>query len=564
MALDDRHVSARFFTALAALLVVLLTAAALGLSGLSAVDHANNQVFDDNFRTAESTSRLAVDLGRAQTLSLQIVAASEPPTAEHLRAELAVSVLPAVARDITQVLRLHRRDPAGERAQIAKIPGAWQPFVEEARRGALRPGAPLPRPAERAHDVERLTGILSPLIETMVARQGVEVQAASSAHASAHHVFQARRTWLLVVAAVGLLASLWLVRSGLTLRRLIAAQAREQGYGKLESEYIEVLQGAENETEAQELLGAQIERALPGTAVLVLTRNNSDQRLEARTALRELEALRTPLLSAQPRSCLAVRFARAHTEHDTEEQLASCDLCGKLPGASVCEPLLVGGQVIGSVLVNRADQPDAEARRRIHEIVGQAAPVVGNLRNLALAERRAATDALTGLPNHRAVQDTLKRMVAQANRTLAPLASILVDLDHFKDVNDVHGHERGDQLLASVGVALQNSVRESDFVGRYGGEEFLVLLPASDREVAVRVAEHIRGAIAKIRLHELDLSITASAGVAALPQDGGDATTLFRAVDRALYTAKRAGRDRVHVATDERAPASPAPVVLDA
>ena len=133
------------------------------------------------------------------------------------------------------------------------------------------------------------------------------------------------------------------------------------------------------------------------------------------------------------------------------------------------------------MLVNK-ERPLVELeRRRLRESVGQAAPVLANLRNLAIAELRAATDALTGLPNQRAVQDTLKRMVAQATRTMSPLAALLLDLDHFKQVNDLHGHDRGDEVLAAVGVALRNVVRDSDFVGRYGGEEFLVLLPATDR-----------------------------------------------------------------------------------
>jgi diguanylate cyclase (GGDEF)-like protein len=200
------------------------------------------------------------------------------------------------------------------------------------------------------------------------------------------------------------------------------------------------------------------------------------------------------------------------------------------------------------VLVAKAQEPDAEERRRVRETVAQAAPVLGNLRNLALAELRAATDALTGLPNHRAVQDTLKRMVAQASRTFAPLALVIIDLDHFKSINDVHGHDRGDEMLAAVGTALQRTIRASDFAGRYGGEEFVALLPSADRQSAIHVAEGIRAAVAAIRIPGVEETITASAGVAILPDDGGDAATLFKAADRALYAAKHAGRDRVEVA----------------
>ena len=226
----------------------------------------------------------------------------------------------------------------------------------------------------------------------------------------------------------------------------------------------------------------------------------------------------------------------------------SCEICGLLPGASRCEPLLVSGEVIGSVLINASD-PEGIDRQRVREAVSQAAPVLANLRNLAIAELRAATDALTGLPNQRAIQDTLKRMVAQAARTLNPLAALLVDLDHFKQINDVYGHDRGDEVLAAVGVALGNLPRDADFVGRYGGEEFLLLLPSTDREGAMRVAEAVRVAIAAITIVGVEHPITASVGVAILPDDGGDSVSLFRAADRALYAAKKNGRNRVEAAT---------------
>jgi PleD family two-component response regulator len=107
--------------------------------------------------------------------------------------------------------------------------------------------------------------------------------------------------------------------------------------------------------------------------------------------------------------------------------------------------------------------------------------VLANLRNLALAEIRAATDALTGLPNNRAVQDTIKRMVAQASRSVSPLSAALIDLDHFKRVNDAYGHSRGD-------------------------EEFLLLLPDTGRDQAVVVAEKVREAVASLGRVELLIS----------------------------------------------------------
>lgn len=520
MPLGDQRISTRFFASLALLSALLVLVGVLGLLGLRAVDRANNQVFDDNFRTAEATSQLVVDLGRGQSTSLEILASETVTEAERLRAQLSQVVIPQVSTDIARVLRLHAKDPASELAQIRRISRDWTSFVSPAGQRALSPGAPPVRGSVRTAEVARVEGAFDPLIRFVTARQAIEVKAAATAHASARATFTRVRDWLIVAALFALAAVAVLIRVGLTLRGLLRERSAERSHGESASEYIDVLQGAANEDEAQSLLRRQIERTHPGANAVVLVRNNSDDRLEARTSLSALEALREPLFDAVPRSCIAVRFARGHVEHEGQEPLASCALCGRLPGSSTCEPLLVGGEVIG------------------------------NLRNLALAERRAATDALTGLANQRAVQDTLKRMVAQASRTISPLAAVLIDLDHFKMINDVYGHDRGDELLAAVGVVFRNVIRESDFVGRYGGEEFLVLLPASDRQSAVHVAEGVRSAIAAIRISGVAETITASAGVAMLPDDGGDSVTLFKAADRALYAAKHAGRDRVHVADD--------------
>jgi diguanylate cyclase (GGDEF)-like protein len=201
------------------------------------------------------------------------------------------------------------------------------------------------------------------------------------------------------------------------------------------------------------------------------------------------------------------------------EQLISCDVCRALDGPKSCNPLLVGGEVIGSVLLSHGTDLTDQHRLRVKDSVTQAAPVLANLRNLAIAQLRAATDALSGLPNARAVQDTLKRLVAQASRMLWPLSAVLLDLDHFKEVNDTFGHGLGDEVLAAVGAALRSTVRESDFVGRYGGEEFVMLLPDTDRDTAVQVAERVRTAIGDLRVLEGDSSVSASFGIAVFPED---------------------------------------------
>jgi diguanylate cyclase (GGDEF)-like protein len=211
-------------------------------------------------------------------------------------------------------------------------------------------------------------------------------------------------------------------------------------------------------------------------------------------------------------------------------------------------PLTVSGEVIGAVLVEHTRMLHADEHRRIQDTVSQAGPTLANLRNLALAEARAATDSLTGLPNRRAVQETLKRMIAQAGRTLAPMSVLLLDLDHFKQINDTYGHDRGDAVLSAVGEVLASALRTSDFVGRNGGEEFVALLPDTGIEGAMEAAEKLRAAIARLTLPGIDRPVTASVGAAVYPHTAADAESLLRLADRALYAAKAGGRNRCAVA----------------
>ena len=199
----------------------------------------------------------------------------------------------------------------------------------------------------------------------------------------------------------------------------------------------------------------------------------------------------------------------------------------------------------------RSEKPFGDfVERTVSESVGEAAPVVAHLRNLAIAERRASSDKLTGLPNRRSADDTFKHMVANAARTSKPLALILFDLDHFKRVNDTHGHPKGDEVLAAIGSTVGGAIRGNDFAARDGGEEFMVLLPGDDTNEGRLVAEKLRSTIEALRIPDLEQGITASFGVAAYPDDASSREELIRMADRALYRAKRAGRNRVYAASD--------------
>ena len=165
-------------------------------------------------------------------------------------------------------------------------------------------------------------------------------------------------------------------------------------------------------------------------------------------------------------------------------------------------------------------------------------------------QRDARTDALTGLHNRRAMQERGRIELKRATRsgTPAPVSVILCDLDHFKKINDTYGHETGDRALTSAAAVLRQALRESDALGRWGGEEFMVILPGTDGRGAAEVAERMRAAIAAARFDGVSESNTISLGVASsetLSDPAIEWDLLIKEADQRLYRAKNEGRDRV-------------------
>jgi diguanylate cyclase (GGDEF)-like protein len=189
-----------------------------------------------------------------------------------------------------------------------------------------------------------------------------------------------------------------------------------------------------------------------------------------------------------------------------------------------------------------------ELERRVQERTAEL-----HLANAEL-ESLARHDPLTGLMNRRAFDERIDMALASANRSGAPLSLLMVDIDHFKRVNDLHGHEAGDDVLQSLAVLLQARVRETDTVARMGGEEFAVLLPETDAAGAMRVAEELVQRAATTEMPAVG-QVTISVGVATSLYATDARTLLMRHADKALYAAKHAGRNRVHQA-DMPPPAS--------
>jgi diguanylate cyclase (GGDEF)-like protein len=259
-----------------------------------------------------------------------------------------------------------------------------------------------------------------------------------------------------------------------------------------------------------------------------------------------------------PDDCLGLRTGHSH-EWGASDPGMPCPHhgVGEAPLASVCIPLAGRDQSMGLITIGLyASENDPESatlnRWMAHRVAEQLGLVLSNLELRERLRSQSIRDALTGLFNRRYLDETLDREIARSVRYETSLAVMTIDVDHFKSYNDNYGHEAGDHVLTALARRLASHVRGSDIACRAGGEEFVLVLPDADESNAAKRAEEIRAEVAAMRLAygEGELpGVTISVGVAAIPPERSDAASLLRQADRALYRAKRQGRDRVVLAS---------------
>jgi diguanylate cyclase (GGDEF)-like protein len=310
----------------------------------------------------------------------------------------------------------------------------------------------------------------------------------------------------------------------------------------------DMLQSAGDHTDANSVLRATASELLPRFGIALYVFNNSRDRLVLSTDWGDHGTDELPTTVA-PSQCWALKRGKPHINEPGDGKLCCEHHSGS---AHVLElPMVARGEILGLLQVYAVGEDGLE---RLNEI-WSLATALGDAMSLALSNimlreklsNQALRDALTGLYNRRYMEDTLLRFSRLAERENKPLSAIMIDLDHFKRLNDEHGHAMGDAVLRDVASTLIGCLRESDVACRYGGEELIVLLPSCDIEDAAEKAEVIRSRIAALsQTHNVPVS--ASLGVATIPVTSASPAELVAAADAALYRAKQAGRNQVMLA----------------
>jgi diguanylate cyclase (GGDEF)-like protein len=309
----------------------------------------------------------------------------------------------------------------------------------------------------------------------------------------------------------------------------------------------DILQSAEGHGDAGAVLKATSLRLLPDEAGALYVFNNSRDRLDLAVSWAPHGEFDPPEALA-PDNCWALKRGKMHINNPGAGTLCCSHHLGSKATLEV--PMIARGTVYGLLMVaSNAENPAANVREvsRISRALADTMSLA--LSNIALREKlrtQSLRDPLTGLYNRRYMEDALDRYLSMAERSGDSTSVIMIDLDHFKKLNDEHGHAKGDAVLRDAAVQLVGALRPADVVARYGGEELLVILPACPIEDAMLKAEILRSRIESLsEMH--GCAVSASFGVACVPQTSGKAD-LIPMADAALYEAKSAGRNCVRAA----------------
>ncbi len=253
-----------------------------------------------------------------------------------------------------------------------------------------------------------------------------------------------------------------------------------------------------------------------------------------------------------PDQCWSIRLGRLHQVRKMDKDLVCEHIdAGNKSQSYICVPLMAQNDIYGLIYIEIVSPTfvlNEESRLIITAFSELTALALANVRLRENLRHQSIRDSLTGLYNRRYFEEALFKQIHQAQRSEFTFSILMLDIDHFKKINDGYGHEVGDLALREVGKLLESSIRQGDLAARYGGEEFIILLHNADSEKALKRADKIRLDISKLQIKygaEHVIPLTISIGIASYPKDNEDKDKLVELADNALYAAKHSGRNKV-------------------
>jgi diguanylate cyclase (GGDEF)-like protein len=335
--------------------------------------------------------------------------------------------------------------------------------------------------------------------------------------------------------------------------RALERRARE---AELMTDSRNELQLCVNSQQAQESAARSLEKLLPATSGAICLINSSLQIVEIVASWNNPTAF---LDGFSLESCCGLRSGRVRWRKPNQSAVHCRHFTAAgAPDHYVCLPMAAHGETLGMAYV---EYPSAGVAAMVEfqaplllEMIEMASMAIASLNLRSRLEQQSVRDGLTGLYNRHVLELGLDRELRRAVRQRTTVAVLMLDVDHFKKFNDDFGHEAGDSVLRQVAEILTHTMRGEDIICRYGGEEFVAILPDVSFEAALERAQHLRRVVSETRplfRNEDRHGITVSIGVAMYPQHAETTETLLRAADRALYEAKHQGRDRIVAARQE-------------
>ena len=334
---------------------------------------------------------------------------------------------------------------------------------------------------------------------------------------------------------------------------------------RLLAEMSEMLQASSTPADAYAVTARFAQRLFPASSGSLFVHCPSRENLEVVLRWGEPDSNEQDSLAAD--ECWGLRTGRIHLVEDSHAGLLCRHLPEPQPACYLCAPMIAHGETLGLLHLRVTRDTQASSQAAVAGALELAWPVGTMAERLALAladlklrealRAQSICDPLTGWYNRRYMQETLERDLRRATRTKLPLSLLIFDIDNFKEFNDSLGHEAGDLALQNLCQIVKTLIRSEDVACRYGGDEFVLILPNSSADIAAQRAEDMRIAVGHAEIQyegRLLKKMTLSFGIATFPADAKTSNELLRVADTALFCAKSEGRDRVRVNGQASAP----------